>query len=293
MSDANPQQEPSMEEILASIRRIISEDDAPDDGEESSAEEAPAEEAPAEEASEEASEDVLELTEVAEETEDEPAEESAPVEEAAEEAAEEELSIDDLYDEDVDNYPEYDEDELDLADTQEIPVQDDGASADFAGAIGAAVLDSAMFPENDENGTIFYAEDNKTVDDWVRMQRAGLIKGDINRSSRRLIAEERSLPWIGPGNWKSVVEQSLNQRAQNTNSLRRIRSVKGAYIPEAVLVDDQGLVLDKFIALKDKPELWEQYTKEDAYYRSIIEFYNIDEDVDHSKEEELFRDPKW
>ena len=57
MSDANPQAEPSMEEILASIRRIISEDDDPDaKSEDSSAEEAPS--------------DVLELTEVAEEPEE-------------------------------------------------------------------------------------------------------------------------------------------------------------------------------------------------------------------------------
>ena len=94
MSEAESQQEPSMEEILASIRRIISEDDKPD-GEAK------------------ASDDVLELTEVAEEEEkapaEEPKEEPAAEEAAAEEAvaeepveepaAEEESSIDDVLNE--------------------------------------------------------------------------------------------------------------------------------------------------------------------------------------------------
>jgi cell pole-organizing protein PopZ len=70
MSDAKGQHEPSMEEILASIRRIIAEDnDAPEAGTEgeakapaATAEPAPAAAAPASE-----DEDVLELTEVVEE----------------------------------------------------------------------------------------------------------------------------------------------------------------------------------------------------------------------------------
>jgi hypothetical protein len=70
MSDAKGQHEPSMEEILASIRRIIAEDnDAPEAGAEGeakavavAAEAAPAAAAPAAE-----DEDVLELTEVVEE----------------------------------------------------------------------------------------------------------------------------------------------------------------------------------------------------------------------------------
>jgi uncharacterized protein len=65
MSDAKGQHEPSMEEILASIRRIIAEDnDAPEAGSEGEAKTsaAPVEAAPAKE-----DEDVLELTEVVEE----------------------------------------------------------------------------------------------------------------------------------------------------------------------------------------------------------------------------------
>jgi cell pole-organizing protein PopZ len=71
MSDAKAQQEPTMEEILASIRRIISEDDKPADGGEAAdaageaevEEEAVAEEEPAAEPESE-DDDVLELTEV-------------------------------------------------------------------------------------------------------------------------------------------------------------------------------------------------------------------------------------
>ena len=72
MNEPKAQQEPSMEEILASIRRIISEDE-PADGEKA-------------EASPDAQEadDVLELTDVAE---DEP--EAEVAEEAVEEAEEE------------------------------------------------------------------------------------------------------------------------------------------------------------------------------------------------------------
>ena len=100
MSDANPQPEPSMEEILASIRRIISEDDGPG---------ANAEEIHAEGASDE----ILELTEIAEEIEGEPAEE--PAEEPEEEAAEEELSIDDVLNEVTQ------EEELELLETKDEP----------------------------------------------------------------------------------------------------------------------------------------------------------------------------
>ena len=66
MTDAKTDQEPTMEEILASIRRIISEDDP---------EEAAA---PAETPSEDPVDDVLELTEVADEPEPEPESEFEP-----------------------------------------------------------------------------------------------------------------------------------------------------------------------------------------------------------------------
>ena len=81
-----------MEEILASIRRIISEDDGPG---------ANAEETPAEEAFDE----ILELTEIAEEPEEEP----------EEKGAEEELSIDDVLNEVTQ------EEELELLATKDEP----------------------------------------------------------------------------------------------------------------------------------------------------------------------------
>ncbi|MPY72084.1 MAG: DUF2497 domain-containing protein [Alphaproteobacteria bacterium] len=78
MSEPKSQQEPSMEEILASIRRIISEDGTPEDGAQDAAAAAPApsEEPEDAESSAEAEavapaepdeDDVLELTEIAEE----------------------------------------------------------------------------------------------------------------------------------------------------------------------------------------------------------------------------------
>ena len=125
MSEAKPQQEPSMEEILASIRRIISEDDAPE------AEGA----APAE--AEVPADDVLELTEVADEEEAEaqaeaPAEEAeapaeepegpeeepeGPEEEPEPAEEEEELSIDDVLNEEIPG------DELELLDEDEAPTE--------------------------------------------------------------------------------------------------------------------------------------------------------------------------
>ncbi len=67
MSDANSEDEPTMEEILASIRRIISDEDAPEAAEEAASDEPPVE-APREvEATEPPAEDggdVLELTSV-------------------------------------------------------------------------------------------------------------------------------------------------------------------------------------------------------------------------------------
>jgi cell pole-organizing protein PopZ len=70
MTDAKTDQEPTMEEILASIRRIISEDD-PEDV-------APPAEAPGADEVEAPADDVLELTEVAEEPESAPEAESGP-----------------------------------------------------------------------------------------------------------------------------------------------------------------------------------------------------------------------
>ena len=109
-SESNAQQDPSMEEILASIRRIISEGDeegAPEEG----AEEQVAEEAPAEEA--EAPEEVAEV-------------EAAPEPEEAEAAAPEDedvLELTDVVDDD-EVAPEAGDIEVDL-------VEDEGAAEDL------------------------------------------------------------------------------------------------------------------------------------------------------------------
>jgi cell pole-organizing protein PopZ len=84
MNDAKAQQEPTMEEILASIRRIISEDDKPAEGEAAAAEESDA--AADDVDADPDSEEVLELTEVVE------AEGTVDVDEAPEPVAEEELA---------------------------------------------------------------------------------------------------------------------------------------------------------------------------------------------------------
>lgn len=97
MSAENSEQEPSIEEILASIRQIISDDD----------EEPTSESEPVPEPEPETSDDVLELTEKADEPEPEPVVEPEPVSEPEPEAepvaAEDDFEIDlrDAEDDDV------------------------------------------------------------------------------------------------------------------------------------------------------------------------------------------------
>ncbi|MDC0032997.1 DUF2497 domain-containing protein [Alphaproteobacteria bacterium] len=102
MNDVNPQQEPSMEEILASIRRIISDDDKPDTGSRVPEEVSEGKFSATEVSAEEVSDDVLELTEVAEDVEDETVEGGAPsdeiVWESSEESADEKILADDVPD---------------------------------------------------------------------------------------------------------------------------------------------------------------------------------------------------
>lgn len=83
--EAKSKQEPSMEEILASIRRIISEDDIDD---------AKSNDSAVEEGVEEENDDVLELTDVVED--EEPVQETKPDEE---EAPQSQDDIDSLFDE--------------------------------------------------------------------------------------------------------------------------------------------------------------------------------------------------
>lgn len=106
MSDQEAQGEPSMEEILASIRRIISEDDPEGEGEATPASEAP-EEAALEEVEDE--DDILELTEEVEEEVVAESEEEPVVE--VEEPAEPEDSIEDDFRQSMDEPAEEPTDE--------------------------------------------------------------------------------------------------------------------------------------------------------------------------------------
>jgi cell pole-organizing protein PopZ len=187
-----------MEEILASIRRIISEDDKPE-GEAS--------------ASSAASGDVLELTEVAEEEEEAPAEdaaeeppaeveadagESAPEEAAAEE--ESASSIDDVLNE-IDT-----DDELELRDESEMapaveaprPTQPPPTDASLlerattASAVGS--LSSLVAAVDRAHGGTTLGDGNRTIEDLLKEVMRPMVKEwlDANLPSltERLVRRE-------------------------------------------------------------------------------------------------------
>ena len=159
MSNANPQPEPSMGEILASIRRIISEDDEPG---------ANAEETHAEEASD----DILELTEIAEEPEEEP----------AEEAAEEELSIDDVLNEVTQ------EEELELLETKDEPAAEaiDPVPEVPAAPVAAQLIDVGLLATETTtaaSGTLL------GLVAAVDQAHGGGVLGDGNRTIEDLVKE--------------------------------------------------------------------------------------------------------
>jgi len=159
MSNANPQPEPSMGEILASIRRIISEDDEPG---------ANAEETHAEEASD----DILELTEIAEEPEEEP----------AEEAAEEELSIDDVLNEVTQ------EEELELLETKDEPAAEaiDPVPEAPAAPVAAQLIDFELLATET---TTAAARTLLGLVAAVDRAHGGSVLGDSNRTIEDLVKE--------------------------------------------------------------------------------------------------------
>ena len=131
MSDQEAQGEPSMEEILASIRRIISEDDPEGDGAKGEGGEAQAQE-PAAEEPEAEEDDVLELTdEVSEDEESVP--EGSDMEEDPLEAASDEDSIEEDFrasmGEPEEDEPEDDEIEVEAA-AEEPELESDLESVD-------------------------------------------------------------------------------------------------------------------------------------------------------------------
>ena len=187
MSDANPQPEPSMEEILASIRRIISKDDEPG---------ANAEELHAEEVSDE----ILELTEIAEEPEEEPAEEPE------EEVAEEELSIDDVLNEVTQ------EEELELLETKDEPAAEaiDPVPEVPAAPVAAQLMDVGLLATETTTaaGTLLglvaavdrahgggvLGDGNRTIEDLVKEVMRPMVKDWLDENlpglTERLVRRE-------------------------------------------------------------------------------------------------------
>lgn len=205
MSDANPQQEPSMEEILASIRRIISEDDQP--AEEAGAEaEADTVDEPEAEPEAEAADDVLELTEIAEEDSDEePAAEAEEAEAAAEpeEAADEELSIDDVLDEvDV-------PDDLELREDDEAPEpaepveavaapaaepEESSLLANDTSTAAGGMLGSLVAAVDRAHGGSTLGDGNRTIEDLVKEVMRPMVKEWLDENlpdlTERLVRRE-------------------------------------------------------------------------------------------------------
>jgi cell pole-organizing protein PopZ len=196
MSDANPQQEPSMEEILASIRRIISEDDQPEGEQPAEAVEADSEEPVADEGESDGADDVLELTDVVEE------EAAADDAEEAEPDADdgEELSIDDVLDEvDV-------PDELELRDDdppEEAPAapepspaqpEDAGLIADQTAAAAGGMLSGLVAAVDRAHGGSTLGDGNRTIEDLVKEVMRPMVKEWLDENlpnlTERLVRRE-------------------------------------------------------------------------------------------------------
>lgn len=199
MSDATPQQEPSMEEILASIRRIISEDEQPAEETEAQSEEVEA----TEESEAETSDDVLELTEVAEEeeAEEEPAAEASEPEpepepeEVSEES--EELSIDDVLDEvDV-------PDDLELRDEAEpapeesvapVAALEQGLIADQTASAAEGMLSGLVAAVDRAHGGSTLGDGNRTIEDLVKEVMRPMVKEWLDENlpglTERLVRRE-------------------------------------------------------------------------------------------------------
>jgi cell pole-organizing protein PopZ len=173
--EAKSKQEPSMEEILASIRRIISEDDI-DDGKSN--------DTAVEEGVEEENDDVLELTDVVED--EEPVQEIEPAEE---EAPQSQDDIDTLFDEaDLSNT----DDEIELVEEEEeesptevaaevtpLPiaaVAPEGSILDQAPATAATGSLSGLVAMVDAAHGTPIGNGNRTIEDLVKEVMRPMIK---------------------------------------------------------------------------------------------------------------------
>ena len=173
--EAKSKQEPSMEEILASIRRIISEDDIDD---------AKSNDSAVEEGVEEQNDDVLELTDVVED--EEPVQE---IESAEEEAPQSQDDIDSLFDEadlsDTDDEIELVEEEEEgsptevVAEVTPLPlaaVAREGSILDEAPATAATGSLSGLVAMVDAAHGTPIGNGNRTIEDLVKEVMRPMIK---------------------------------------------------------------------------------------------------------------------
>ena len=180
--EAKSQQEPSMEEILASIRRIISEDDT----DEAKSDDAKSDDAAVEDGVEE-NDDVLELTDVVED--EEPVQEIKPAEE---EAPQSQDDIDTLFDEaDLSDT----DDEIELVEEEEKPATDviqevfsepaakpvaavapEGSLLDAAPATAATGSLSGLVAAVDAAHGTPIGNGNRTIEDLVKEVMRPMIK---------------------------------------------------------------------------------------------------------------------
>lgn len=188
MNDPKTQQEPSMEEILASIRRIISEDEP--------AKEDQAEAPPVEQDSdvEQESEDVLELTEIAEDSAEEVASIPEPVEEPEDEP-EDELAAEEIdFDAPVEPMAEEEidfdaplaepEDDLELREEAEIPEELPVMAAPPVSV--APTIDYALIGEKPAGSTTGSLASLVAAVDRAE---GGAQLGDANRTIEDLVKE--------------------------------------------------------------------------------------------------------
>lgn len=182
MNDPKTQQEPSMEEILASIRRIISEDEP--------AKEDQAEAPPVEQESE----DVLELTEIAEDSAEEVASIPEPVEEPEDEP-EDELAAEEIdFDAPVEPMAEEEidfdaplaepEDDLELREEAEIPEELPVMAAPPVSV--APTIDYALIGEKPAGSTTGSLASLVAAVDRAE---GGALLGDANRTIEDLVKE--------------------------------------------------------------------------------------------------------
>ncbi len=213
MNQPKPEQEPSMEEILASIRRIISEDgeesDAPADAPEvplqpeaaPSLEVVAADDTPTEDAADTADDDVLELTEVVAEQpvaepEPEPEPEPAPEPETAVDIDFEEPAIEDSpLDLEMSNEPPAMEEPL-----ADAPADDDSLVADSTALMASAALSKLRESPADEASEVAasMAIGDKTIEalmrelmrpmlrEWLNQNLPGIVERIVEREVKRV-----------------------------------------------------------------------------------------------------------